>query len=163
MAILDFLKQKKESAKKDLQKKSPVEKKGVGKKAVKSASVKVEKESSELKKGDRIKGRTEKPKVKKARSAFNIAYSALKSPHVTEKATDLIKKNQYIFKVLSDTNKERIKRAVEEVYKVDVLAVKIINVRRKRRKLGKTEGWKQGYKKAIVQIKKGQKIELLPK
>ena len=112
MAILDFLKQKKELAEKDLQKKALLEKKKVEKKAGKSASVKVEKKSSELEKGDIKKVIAEKPKTRKVGSAFNIAHSVLRAPHVTEKATDLTKKNQYIFKVLSRANKERIKRAI---------------------------------------------------
>jgi len=43
------------------------------------------------------------------------------------------------------------------------LNIKIINVPKKRRRLGRISGWKKGYKKAIVKIKKGQKIEVLPR
>ncbi|MBZ1345086.1 MAG: 50S ribosomal protein L23 [Candidatus Nealsonbacteria bacterium] len=90
-------------------------------------------------------------------------YQILKSPHITEKATDLTKENQYVFKVFSKTNKTEIKKAVENFYKVDVLDVKIINLQPKKRKLGKISGWRAGYKKAIIKIKKGQKIEVLPR
>jgi len=85
------------------------------------------------------------------------------SPHVTEKATELAKKNQYIFKIGQRTNKTEIKKAIESLYGVDVLDVKIIRVPRKRRRLGRISGWKKGYKKAIVRIKEGQKIEILPR
>lgn len=87
----------------------------------------------------------------------------LKSPHITEKATDLSKSNWYTFKVFPDKNKIQIKRAVEKLYSVNVLAVNIVNIKRKRKRLGRFRGWKSGYKKAIVKIKEGQKIDIMPK
>lgn len=89
--------------------------------------------------------------------------NCLKSAQITEKAGDLTEKNQYVFNVYSSANKTEVKKAVEEIFKVNVTAVNIINIPRKKRKLGKISGWKKGYKKSIVQIKKGQKIELLPR
>ena len=68
-----------------------------------------------------------------------------------------------MFEVWPETNKTEIKKAVEGVYGVDVIKVKIIKVPRKKRRLGRISGFKQGYKKAIVKIKKGQKIEILPR
>ncbi|MDO8663391.1 MAG: 50S ribosomal protein L23 [Candidatus Wildermuthbacteria bacterium] len=91
------------------------------------------------------------------------AYRILKTPLVTEKATELVKHNQYVFEVWQRANKNEIKKAVEDVYKIDVVSVRIINVPRKQRRLGKVSGWKKGYKKAIVKIKAGQKIEVLPR
>jgi large subunit ribosomal protein L23 len=98
-------------------------------------------------------------KEKVSREAFKI----LKSPHITEKASDLTKVNQYIFKVFPRANKTEIKKAVENLYGVNVISVKIINIPPKRRTLGRISGWRKGYKKAIVKIKEGQKIELLPR
>jgi len=91
------------------------------------------------------------------------AYKILKTPQVTEKATDLVKKNQYVFKVYSRANKNEVKKAIESVYGVDVISVRVINVPAKRRRLGRQRGWRKGYKKAIVKIKEGQKIEVLPR
>ncbi len=102
-----------------------------------------------------IKGKKEKKQVSK------IAYRILSSPHITEKATDLSEKNKYIFKVSHKANKIEIKKAIKDVYGVNVIDVKIINVHRKKRKLGKQTGWKKGYKKAIIRVEEGQKIELL--
>ena len=85
------------------------------------------------------------------------------SPRITEKATAISQKNQYVFKVFPKANKTEIKKAIEDLYKVEVLDVKIINVPAKRRRLGRISGWKKGYKKAIVKIKEGQKIEVLPR
>lgn len=99
----------------------------------------------------------------KPKRISEIGYRVLKEPHITEKATDLTQKNQYIFKVLPRTNKVEIKKAIEDLYGVNVISVKIIKVPRKKRRLGRIEGWRKGYKKAIVKIKEGQKIEVLPR
>jgi large subunit ribosomal protein L23 len=87
----------------------------------------------------------------------------LKEPHITEKTTALAKKNQYVFKVYPRTNKIEIKKAVEKLYGVDVLAVRIINIPRKKRVLGRISGWRKGYKKALIKVKEGQKIDVLPR
>jgi len=92
-----------------------------------------------------------------------VACRILKYPHVTEKATDLTGFNQYIFNVYESANKSEIKKAVQDVYGARVVAVKIINIHPKKRKLGKIEGWRKGYKKAIVKLAKGQTIEILPR
>lgn len=106
----------------------------------------------------------QKPSVTKKRSDISgIAYKVLRRPHITEKATDLAGQNQYIFEVFRGVNKIEVKKAIEDVYGVDVMGVKIVNIPKKKRRLGKTEGWRQGYKKAIVKIKEGQKIEVLPR
>ena len=109
----------------------------------------------------------EKPKsepqvAQKEKRTTNI-YRILKSVHITEKATDLTKENQYVFQVWPAANKVEVKKAIKELYGVDVLSVKIINVPPKRRRLGRISGWRKGYKKAIVKIKEGQKIEVLPR
>jgi len=91
------------------------------------------------------------------------AAKVLASPHVTERATALTEKDKYVFKVFPRTNKTEVKKAIEGLYGVDVVDVRIINIPKKQRKLGKQTGWRKGYKKAIVKIKKGQKIEILPR
>lgn len=90
-------------------------------------------------------------------------YWILKVPLVTEKATNLAKRNQYVFKVFPKANKSEIKKSIENLYGVDVLDVRIGKVPRKRRRLGRIRGWRKGYKKAIVRIKEGQKIEIMPR
>lgn len=107
-----------------------------------------------------------KEKLKKAERKEKIpaiAYKVLVSPHITEKATDLSAKNQYIFKVFPGANKIQIKRAIEELYNVDVLGVKTIRVPRKPRRFGRFTGYRSGYKKAMVKIRQGQKIDVMPK
>ncbi len=106
--------------------------------------------------------KVEAPKRKRAKRT-GMAFGILKSLHVTEKATDLSKNDQYLFKVFPKANKSEIKKAIEEIFNVDVLSVNIVKTPSKRRRLGKTFGWKKGHKKAIVKIGKGQKIDILPK
>lgn len=103
------------------------------------------------------------PREIKRETKIGEAWKALKFPSITEKATDLTKQNQYAFKVWKRANKIEIRKAIEDIYGVDVTSVKIINIPSKKRRLGKTTGVKKGYKKAMVKIKEGQKIEVLPR
>ena len=128
------------------------------------------KKISEVKEGKKIKVPKAKKQsvsrvqaVKKSIKHKDQSWGVLKPPHITEKATELTAKNQYVFKVDSHANKIEIKKALEAFYQVNVLSVRTINVSRKRKRLGKTKGWKKGYKKAIIKIKKGQTIEVLPR
>ena len=99
----------------------------------------------------------------KSKKNSEVACRILKWPHVTEKATDFAKIGQYIFNVYERANKPEIKKAVEDVYGVKVVSVKIIKIPPKRRRLGRIEGWRKAYKKAIVRLAQGQQIEILPK
>lgn len=104
----------------------------------------------------------EKPKTteKVVKQEFSkVAYRVLKSPHLTEKATNLASQNKYIFKVMPKANKIEIKKAVQDLYGVKVRDVNLINIPKKRRRLGKTEGWRSSYKKAIVTLAEGEKIK----
>ncbi len=82
-------------------------------------------------------------------------------PVITERATlSRDKDNKYVFKVANSSNKNEIKKAIEELFKVKVKSVNIMNVlgkiRRIRGKLGKKSDWK----KAVVTLKDGNKIDL---
>ena len=119
------------------------------------------KEKKEAKKAKEVKpSKVEAPKLKKRKEISQI-YRILKSPHISEKSTDLTEKSQYVFKVFPNTNKTEIKKAIEGHYGVDVLSVNLIKIPAKRRRLGRISGFRKGYKKAIIKIKKGQKIEIL--
>jgi len=95
------------------------------------------------------------------------AYRIIKEPHITEKASFLVDQNKYIFKVSFKANKVEIKKIIEALYGVKVEKVNLIHVPPKKRRLGRNEGWrhglKKGFKKAIITLAKGEKIELLPK
>lgn len=86
-------------------------------------------------------------------------YQFLIEPLLTEKGTILRESGQYLFKVATKANKIEIKNAIENIFNTKVDNVNIVNIPRKKRRLGKSQGFKAGYKKAIVTLKKGEKIE----
>lgn len=91
-------------------------------------------------------------------SAFS--YKFLLSPWITEASTAAVELNKYVFKVDTKADKKQIKKAVEDLYKVKVLNVNTVRIAKKFRNYGRTPGWKAGFKKAIVTVKAGDKIEL---
>ncbi|MGB3340533.1 MAG: 50S ribosomal protein L23 [bacterium] len=85
----------------------------------------------------------------------------IKKTLITEKADRLREINVYQFEVTSRATKNQIKEAVEKLFNVEVLYVKTANLPGKPRRLGRSEGYKSGYKKASVTLKEGQKIEIV--
>lgn len=81
-------------------------------------------------------------------------------PVVTEKSMDLSAQGKYFFEVGKKSNKNEIKKAVQDTYKVDVISVNVSNRKPKKRRYGRTTGLKPGFKVAVVTLKKDQKIEL---
>jgi large subunit ribosomal protein L23 len=85
----------------------------------------------------------------------------IKKPWITEKATALTASNQYVFMVKSTATKPEVKKAIHTLYKVDAIGVNILNRPGKLKKSGRgIRGKTDGYRKAIVTIKEGQKIDL---
>jgi large subunit ribosomal protein L23 len=87
-------------------------------------------------------------------------HQILVRPIVTEKNTALNEVGKYTFEVLLTANKIEIKRAVEDVFSVQVSHVNIIKVPGKMRRMGKTSGMTRTWKKAIVTLVDGQRIDL---
>jgi large subunit ribosomal protein L23 len=151
MALLDFLKRKKDVAK----------------------SKKPEKKAASVRRSPEDEGDQKKPASAPLRHSFSEAskatarrrdfsFEAVERPHVSEKGTILSEKqNQYIFEVAPKFSKQEIKKSIEGVYGVNVLSVNTVKIPAKKRRLGRTQGFRKGYKKAIVKIAKGQKIEIL--
>ena len=84
----------------------------------------------------------------------------IKEPHIAEKASrQKDSHNQVSFKVHKKANKIEIKQAVETLLKTKVLEVQTMNVRGKRRRLGRTLGKKADWKKAVVRLAPGENIE----
>ncbi len=81
-------------------------------------------------------------------------------PLITEKAARLSEAGQYIFSVKGNTTKNEIKKVIKEMYKVEVDKVNIVNTAGKTRRYRGQKKQGQGFKKAIVILKKGQKINL---
>lgn len=89
----------------------------------------------------------------------NRLYQVILAPQVTEKATRIADKHQQIaFKVRTDATKPEVKAAVELLFKVEVDAVSVVNVKGKAKRAGRTMGHRQDWKKAYVSLKPGQEI-----
>lgn len=86
--------------------------------------------------------------------------NAIIAPWITERSHNLMAENKYVFKVVKNSSKDEVKRAIESLYKVTVTKINSVNIPAKTRTRGRTMGKKAGFKKAIVTLKKGDKIEL---
>ncbi len=78
----------------------------------------------------------------------------------TEKGTFLEPDRKYLFKVAKNSNKIEIKKAIEEIYKVKVQDVNTSIVRGKLKRVRQEQGSTTAWKKAVVTLKEGQKIEV---
>jgi large subunit ribosomal protein L23 len=81
-------------------------------------------------------------------------------PVVSEKSYALIAQNKYTFRVHPDAHKTEIRSAVEEIFDVSVVDVKTMKLRPKPKRRGYTSGRTRGWKKAIVELAAGDRIEL---
>ncbi len=88
-------------------------------------------------------------------------YSVLLRPMVTEKSTILAGHNKYVFEVARSANKMQVKEAVEIAFGVEVKAVNVMNVRGKVKRFRLRPAAAPSWKKAIVTLKEGHKIELI--
>jgi large subunit ribosomal protein L23 len=84
----------------------------------------------------------------------------LLAPVVSEKSYELIEQRKYAFRVHPDAHKTQIRQAVEELFEVRVQAVNVIKVQPKPKRRGLIRGQKPGWKKAIVQLREGDSIEI---
>ena len=85
-------------------------------------------------------------------------------PIVSEKSMDHTHRGKYTFQVHDDANKLQVKQAIEELFKVDVVTINVSTSKakeksRNRRGGGRVEGWTSKWKKAVVTLAAGQKIE----
>jgi large subunit ribosomal protein L23 len=91
------------------------------------------------------------------------AFSTILRPVVSEKSTVLGEQGKYVFEVAPDANKIQIKQAVEQAFagkKVQVAAVNILHVVGKTRRRGRSIGHTRAWKKAVVTLKPGQRLDL---
>jgi large subunit ribosomal protein L23 len=152
MKFFDKFKKTAEKKEKPVKKEKPAKKKEVKN---------VKKEKAVKKPAKPAKKENLKPALRKKTKEKILIDKFLKSPWVTEKATDLAKQNKYIFKVDKKADKIKVKKAIEKMYDVQVIGVNIINIHPKPRRLGRTVGLKPGFKKAIVALAEGDKIEII--
>lgn len=128
----------------------------------KDAVKKVESTEKESKKVAVAKEETKKVTKKSDKKVFanGNAYKVLVRPLITEKVTDMSAYNKYAFEVSINTNKQEIKKAITEVYGVTPIAVHVINMIGKKVRSGRSVGKKKDWKKAVITLKAGEKIEV---
>jgi large subunit ribosomal protein L23 len=86
-------------------------------------------------------------------------HEVLRQPLITEKNATLQAQGKYAFKVAEEANKRQIKQAVEKAFNVGVTGVNVMTVHGKKRKIGRREVMTPSWKKAVVTLKHGDKIE----
>jgi len=101
----------------------------------------------------------EEPKVKTKQSA--LAAAILLGPHITEQTALLAKEDIYTFKVSHRANKILIKKAIEEMYGFEPIKVRIAKALSKKRIVRGKTGIRPGFKKALVYLKKSDKIDFV--
>jgi len=82
------------------------------------------------------------------------------APIVSEKSYNLIDDHRYTFRVHKDAHRLQVRQAVEELFDVHVESVNIAHVKPKPKRRGMVKGRKPGWKKAIVQVREGETIEI---
>jgi large subunit ribosomal protein L23 len=92
-----------------------------------------------------------------------VAAQIILRPVISEKSMDETQRGKYTFRVHSDANKLQVKQAIEELFKVNVTNVTVLTTKAKEksrnRGRGRVEGWSSPWKKAVVTLASGQKIE----
>jgi large subunit ribosomal protein L23 len=91
---------------------------------------------------------------------MRTAREIIKKPIITEKSMKGTQFNKYTFRVIPEANKIEIRKAIQEIFNVKVLKVHTLNVHGKTRKRGRYEGTTPDWKKAIVTLKEGDKIQI---
>ncbi|MBC8288145.1 MAG: 50S ribosomal protein L23 [Nitrospinae bacterium] len=88
-------------------------------------------------------------------------YRIIEKPLVTEKGSGMLAEGNWVlFRVHPEANKIQIREAVQKIFDVKVLHVNTQVVRGKRKRFGKAMGQSKNWKKAMVQLKEGEKIEI---
>jgi large subunit ribosomal protein L23 len=86
-------------------------------------------------------------------------YEVLRRPLITEKNTELQLQNKYAFEIAEGANKPMVRQAVEKAFKVKVTGVNVITMQGKTRRVGRRQIQTRSWKKAIVTLRSGDKIE----
>lgn len=86
----------------------------------------------------------------------------IKNPIISEKSTAASADGKYVFLVDDKANSTEVKKLVEHIYKVEVIRTHVINARPKPKRYGRNFKLRPGFKKVIVTLKKGQKLDILP-
>jgi len=86
----------------------------------------------------------------------------IKKPWVTEKSVGLSKMGKYVFIVEPHISKSEIKKALKKSYGVDAVSVNVVNIPGKKKRMGRSITKTSGMRKAIVTLKSGQSLDIIP-
>ncbi|MEK7616253.1 MAG: 50S ribosomal protein L23 [Patescibacteria group bacterium] len=100
------------------------------------------------------------PAVAAPKAGDSRSYTVIRGPHVTEKASNSASLGKYVFRVGPDANKLEVRRSIEKLYKVKVASVHMLIMPSKFRQVGRHHGERSGYKKAVVTLRPGEKIDI---
>lgn len=127
-----------------------------------------QKEAQPQEEKEKPKSKKQQPKSKKAASSAikiesaHSAYGVVVRPHVSEKSVEHNSESKYVFEIASNVSKKQVKDAIEVMYGVKVESVNKIKVPAKKIRYRMQTGTKPRHNKAVVTLKKGQEIEVLP-
>ena len=107
-------------------------------------------------KKETVKSATKKVKKENTKDAYKV----LIRPIITEKASSLGVNGQYVFEVASNANKVEIKKAIQSLYGVTAVGIRVMNQRGRKVQYGRHSGTTKSWKKAIISLKPGDKIEV---
>lgn len=114
----------------------------------------------EIKTEDKKETKETKKRIGLPQGKDQRLYRIIEKPLVTEKSVALASQNKYVFRISPKTNKVEVRKAIEKLYDVKVKDVRVLNVVGKKRQVGRFQGWKPGFKKAVVTLEKGYNIEV---
>ncbi|MFA6391796.1 MAG: 50S ribosomal protein L23 [Patescibacteria group bacterium] len=115
-----------------------------------------QKKETSAKEKEAVKGTPKKLKSNDTKDAYRV----LVRPIITEKANSLGVLGQYVFEVYPSANKVEIRKAIKALYGVNAINVRIINIRGRQVQYGRHSGTTKYWKKAVVSLKAGEKIEI---
>ena len=160
MGIFDKFKKKFDDGQKDDKTDKVSKEKAEAKAKVKADQTK----SATVKKEDKVvKTVTDKKEKKKSdviRGKTAQAYKVLVKPLVTEKASNLGVLNKYVFEIATNMNKIEVKKAIRTIYNVEPVKINIAKFKGKNVRYGRVKGKTKSWKKAIITLKPGDKIEV---
>lgn len=104
--------------------------------------------------------KSKKSKPKKLKSDTKSAYRVLMRPIISEKGSFLAEENTYLFQVNKKATRREVANAIDAVYGIMPLKVRLVNISGKGRKYRNVQGWKADWKKAMVSLPPDKKIDL---
>ena len=166
MSILDKIRKKPKDEEKESKDKngdeSKAEKQEVKQAVKKETESKKEVTKKEDRKDDKKKTKTVSKIKKVVKEKIPVHhFEIIRKPHISEKAFNLESEGKYVFVVSPSANKVEIKKAIQNLYGVVVKSVNIVKVPSKPKRFKGVPGIKSGYKKAVITLAKGNKIDVM--